>query len=58
VIADTGDNRVRTVPSTQIIANLTGTGVRGDDPGELFSLAASPTIRSETCSLLIRRTIV
>jgi uncharacterized protein (TIGR03437 family) len=36
VIGDTGDSRVRTVPSTGIIANLTGTGVRGDDPGELF----------------------
>jgi len=35
-IADTGDSRVRTVPSTQVIANLTGTGVRGSDPGELF----------------------
>ena len=36
VIADTGDSRVRSVPSTGIIANLTGTGIRGNDPGELF----------------------
>ena len=35
VIGDTGDSRVRTVPSTGIIANVTGTGVRGSDPGEL-----------------------
>lgn len=36
VIADTGDSRVRMVPSTGTIANVTGTGVRGDDPGELY----------------------
>jgi uncharacterized protein (TIGR03437 family) len=36
LIADTGDTRVRIVPSTGVIANLTGTGVRGEDPGELF----------------------
>jgi trimeric autotransporter adhesin len=36
VIGDTGDSRVRMVPSSQIIANVTGTGVRGSDPGELF----------------------
>jgi uncharacterized protein (TIGR03437 family) len=36
VISDTGDSRVRTVPSTGIIANLTGTGIRGSDTGELF----------------------
>ncbi len=36
LIADTSDSRVRIVPSTQVIANLTGTGVRGSDPGELF----------------------
>ena len=36
VIADTSDSRVRAVPSTGVIANLTGTGVRGSDAGELF----------------------
>jgi trimeric autotransporter adhesin len=36
VIADTGDSRVRSVPSTGIIANLTGSGIRGTDTGELF----------------------
>jgi uncharacterized protein (TIGR03437 family) len=36
VIADTSDSRVRSVPSTGVIANLTGTGVRGSDPGELY----------------------
>lgn len=36
VIGDTGDSRVRAVPSTGIIANVTGTGVRGSDPGELW----------------------
>ncbi len=36
VIGDTSDSRVRTVPSTGIIANVIGTGVRGSDPGELY----------------------
>jgi uncharacterized protein (TIGR03437 family) len=35
-ISDTGDSRVRSVPSTGIIANLAGSGVRGSDTGELF----------------------
>lgn len=36
VIADTGDNRVRSVPSSGIIANLAGNGVRGSSAGELY----------------------
>jgi uncharacterized protein (TIGR03437 family) len=35
-IADTGDNQIRSVPSTQIIANLYGNGARGDSTGELY----------------------
>ncbi|HTB10689.1 MAG TPA: Ig-like domain-containing protein [Bryobacteraceae bacterium] len=36
VIADTADSQIRAVPSTGVIANVTGTGVRGSDPGELY----------------------
>jgi uncharacterized protein (TIGR03437 family) len=36
VIGDTGDNRVRTVPASGIIANLAGNGIRGNSAGELF----------------------
>jgi uncharacterized protein (TIGR03437 family) len=36
VIADTSDSRVRIVPSTGVIANLAGTGIRGQDTGQLF----------------------
>lgn len=36
VISDTGDSRVRVVPSSGVIANVAGTGVRGSDPGELY----------------------
>jgi uncharacterized protein (TIGR03437 family) len=35
-IADTGDSRIRSVPSSQTIANLAGNGVRGSSTGELF----------------------
>jgi len=36
VIADTGDSRVRVVPSNGVIANVTGTGIRSDNPGDLY----------------------
>ncbi len=35
-IADTGDSRVRIVPSTGVIANIAGSGVRSSDPGDLY----------------------
>jgi uncharacterized protein (TIGR03437 family) len=36
IISDTGDSRVRTVPSSGTIANVAGSGVRGSGPGELY----------------------
>jgi uncharacterized protein (TIGR03437 family) len=36
VISDTGDNRVRAVATSGIIATLAGDGVRGDSAGELY----------------------
>lgn len=35
-VSDTGDSRIRSISSAGTISAVTGTGVRGTDPGELF----------------------